>query len=92
MSEWRNNAACRNQPAADWFPDSMRNAERRREATQRAIAVCKDCPVRRDCDQDATGITHGIWAGVDRGQLGVEKPTRRKQSGKVKITRQGGQR
>ena len=68
LDTWRTRAACRGPETALFFPPS--NAERRedrdvREA--RAKAICRQCPVQRECLDHAVqfGEAHGIWGGLN---------------------------
>jgi WhiB family redox-sensing transcriptional regulator len=72
---WQVKAACRGPQAAAFFPPS--HSERKDERLDReraAKAICKTCPVRRECLDYAIRIRepHGIWGGlneVERKQL-----------------------
>lgn len=71
LHTWRARAACRGPETALFFPPS--NVERRedrqlREA--RAKAICRECPVRRECLEHAlsVGETHGIWGGLNEAE------------------------
>jgi WhiB family redox-sensing transcriptional regulator len=72
---WQVKAACRGPQAAAFFPPS--HSERKDERLDReraAKAICKTCPVRRECLDYAVRIRepHGIWGGlneVERKQL-----------------------
>ena len=67
---WRDQAACIGQ--SDLFvPRSIdENRYERWERQQKAKAICKECPVRRDClefalrEQGGRGPKVGVWAGV----------------------------
>jgi WhiB family redox-sensing transcriptional regulator len=57
---WRNKALCAGHPdRGAWFAED-------RETTQRAMAVCRACPVRSECLTFAlsTGPHDGIWGGT----------------------------
>lgn len=56
--DWHELTPCRDDPDA-WFPDAAKDAAD-------AILVCRVCPFRRECAQEAldTGATYGVWAGV----------------------------
>ncbi len=61
-NDWRSRAACRDHPCPDWwFPIIGTGAN--------AIGVCRGCPVRRDCGQDAADRDErfGIQAGFRCG-------------------------
>lgn len=49
--------------ATDWFPESK--AEMHSKTTERAKAICHECPVRLDCLCLAiyAGEKEGIWGG-----------------------------
>jgi WhiB family redox-sensing transcriptional regulator len=72
---WQVKAACRGPQAAVFFPPP--HSERKDERLDReraAKAICKTCPVRRDCLDYAIRIRepHGIWGGlneIERKQL-----------------------
>jgi WhiB family transcriptional regulator, redox-sensing transcriptional regulator len=72
---WQVKAACRGPQAAVFFPPA--HSERKDERLDReraAKAICKTCPVRRECLDYAIRIRepHGIWGGlneVERKQL-----------------------
>ena len=53
-------AACRGMPPARFYPPPGAAS-----AAAGAVAVCAQCPVRVECDQqaDATGEVYGIWGG-----------------------------
>jgi hypothetical protein len=60
---WTSQAACAGRDG--WFPD--RHGDGLRDAqVARAAAVCNDCPVWRECGEEALarGEQWGIWAGV----------------------------
>lgn len=58
---WMNDAACKGEPIATFFPRS-------RKDVKRAKALCARCPVRQKCaeyaSRDVTLV--GIWAGKER--------------------------
>ena len=57
-TEWRNRARCLHAEPALFFPTTQAD-------TEAALAVCAQCPVRRDCYEDAGGRGEewGIWGG-----------------------------
>jgi WhiB family redox-sensing transcriptional regulator len=68
VNTWRTRAACRGPETALFFPPS--NAERREDRDRRearAKAICRDCPVRRECLDYALEVSepHGIWGGLN---------------------------
>ena len=65
---------CAGMHADDWFPD--RKQRDWRDTANRAISVCRSCPLRVSCAVQALerGEHEGIWAGV----LMMPKVTARK--------------
>lgn len=65
---WQVKASCRGPQAAVFFPPSHSERKDERLARERAAkAICKTCPVRRDCLDYAIRIRepHGIWGGLN---------------------------
>lgn len=63
-AEWMARAACRGTATPDdWFPDQGGRA-----MTAKARAVCRGCPVQRECHAYAERgkERHGVWAGRAR--------------------------
>jgi WhiB family redox-sensing transcriptional regulator len=60
---WLHQAACRDMDTDLFFP--LGSTGSALEQTERAKAVCADCPVRRHCLEWAlaTGQNDGIWGG-----------------------------
>lgn len=58
---WEEQAACRGCDPALWFPEEY-------GGTADARAVCRGCPVSRECDTYATESRerHGVWGGINR--------------------------
>lgn len=67
---WWDEAACKDQPEVNWFPE-------RGEPTEPAKQVCDACPARDACLAFAVEehIEHGIWGGTS----GRERRTMRRQ-------------
>jgi WhiB family redox-sensing transcriptional regulator len=61
LGDWSTRGECRKHDPDLWF--SVVPAE-----TEKAIAICADCPVYLQCGQWAneTGQQFGVWAGIDR--------------------------
>ena len=60
---WQADAACRDADAEVFFSlDEQRQQE--------ALALCADCPVRRECLEHAlaNGEQYGIWGGLREGE------------------------
>lgn len=58
---WRAQASCAEVDPTLWDTDAP-------AGNKQAIRICGTCPVRAECDREASeqGIEWGIWAGVDR--------------------------
>jgi WhiB family redox-sensing transcriptional regulator len=76
IDTWRQRAACRGPETALFFPPSSTERREDRDAREtRAKAICRGCPVRRECLDHAlrVGEMHGIWGGLNeverRGML-----------------------
>lgn len=64
---WRNAALCRGEDPELWFPVGRSTNSPAMAQVEEAKAVCRGCPVRRECAEYAynAGQTAGIWAGHD---------------------------
>ena len=65
---WQLRAVCRGPDAVLFFPPShFERKEEKEEREQRAKAICRICPVRRECLEYALRIRepHGIWGGLN---------------------------
>jgi WhiB family redox-sensing transcriptional regulator len=65
---WQAKAGCRGPQSAMFFPPSHSERKDERLARERAAkAICKLCPVRRECLDYAIRIRepHGIWGGLN---------------------------
>ena len=62
---WMDDAACRGRRDVDFFPEIGYNGK-----APKAVAVCKTCPVQKDCLEFAVenNIDHGIWGGMSPQQ------------------------
>lgn len=62
---WMESAACRDLPTALFFP-----ADKDDGAAERAKAVCRSCPVRRDCVAYALAdpTLTGVWGASTADQ------------------------
>lgn len=64
-SAWYLHGACRNSDldTEHWFHHNPASP-----TSRKAKAICKACPVREKCLQDALSVpdTHGIWGGLDQ--------------------------
>ncbi|MFE3105968.1 WhiB family transcriptional regulator [Nocardia tengchongensis] len=66
---WRDRAACIGLPIEEFFPLGGPEVPERKAAVRAAKRVCKACPVRRACLDEAVknGDHYGIFGGVDLG-------------------------
>lgn len=56
--KWHRQAACRGRTDVSWFPE-------RGEPNDEALAVCRGCPVRAECEQAGVDLVeHGLWGGT----------------------------
>ena len=64
--EWHADALCNGMSPDIWFPSASTTATRP-DATLEARRICRQCPVRRQCADDAkaNGETWGVWGGLD---------------------------
>lgn len=67
-ADWRMSAVCRDMDPDVFFPDHGD-----RKAVERAVAVCRGCPVSGECDAFARSHPRilgypldGVWAGRPR--------------------------
>lgn len=84
---WRALAACRHTEPELFFPAaSAGTVDLSNAQAERAKAVCRACPVRRECLQFAlaTRQSYGIWGGmsererrVAQAKPGLTRPARR---------------
>ncbi|GGT26717.1 MULTISPECIES: WhiB family transcriptional regulator [Streptomyces] len=74
--EWQAEAACRGMKSSVFFspPGERGSARKHREA--RAVAVCRDCPVRPECRSfaEASRQTYGVWGGATERQRRAPRP------------------
>ena len=72
---WQIKASCRGPQASVFFPPAQfERKDEKLERESRAKAICRTCPVKRECLDYAVTIreAHGIWGGlneVERKQL-----------------------
>lgn len=75
LGEWRDQAECLGEDPAIFFP------ERNQTMATQAKGVCKRCPVKDDCLDEAisNGERFGIWGGMDQEER--RKEARRRRNG-----------
>lgn len=61
---WQTQAACANTNPAVFFPGDGKS-------TEPAKAICRGCPVKSECRQDAMdrGEKHGVWGGMSINEI-----------------------
>jgi len=64
--QWRLKAACADKNTTFWFPDETGHGF----AAQRALEICRGCPVRTECLDHAISKPeyYGIWGGMTAPQ------------------------
>ena len=68
---WQARAACRGPNTLLFFPPSHFERKDDRESREaKAKAICRSCPVRRECLDYAVSIReqHGIWGGLNEAE------------------------
>lgn len=60
IPNWQDNAACRGQAAALFYPADRGN----HPETRIARRLCADCPVRAECLEAGHRERYGIWGGL----------------------------
>lgn len=72
-TDWRESAVCRSVDPDLWFPDRGGNVAQ----TRAAVNLCKTCPVRRECLDDAMRAELGHGQGSRYGVSGGLTPRQR---------------
>lgn len=69
---WRLLAACRGKGPEIFFPTDWQGVERARD-------ICRDCPVRFECLEEALSMTYqyGVWGGESERSRRRMRETRR---------------
>lgn len=85
--DWHNRAACRGADLRLFFaPDGERAPERERRE-KKAKAICRECPVRTECLEQAIGADdrglivargeiNGVWGGMNEDERASERRKR----------------
>ncbi|MGH8909786.1 MAG: WhiB family transcriptional regulator [Egibacteraceae bacterium] len=78
---WRERAACLDEDPELFFPIGTTGPAI--EQAERAKAVCRRCPVRQECLDDAldTGQDAGVWGGMDEDERRALRRQRRRRHG-----------
>jgi WhiB family redox-sensing transcriptional regulator len=77
MDEWKVRAACREAPDKSVFFPERATEVATQNLVKQAKAICKRCPVRRECLDYALEHyeKHGVWGGTtERERRKLEKP------------------
>lgn len=91
--EWRQNAACLDEDPELFFPDGTTGAAF--DQIQRAKAVCRRCPVVRECLQWALDHNQdaGVWGGLNeeerRNIRRLHRPQSRGAQAKARVSANG---
>jgi WhiB family redox-sensing transcriptional regulator len=82
MLTWLESAACQDLDTELFFPISPKGPGQRQ--ADEAKAVCKTCPVQRQCATWAlaTAQEYGIWGGMDEEELVSARRRKRLGTGK----------
>jgi WhiB family redox-sensing transcriptional regulator len=77
--QWQAGAACRGMASAVFFSPPGERGHHRRNREQRAMEVCRACPVLDDCAAFAlsTRQPYGIWGGLTEHQRYIPRPESR---------------
>ncbi len=88
MGDWRERAECLNHDPELFFP--IGESRSYQLQIERAIEVCKSCPVVEECMTFAveTKQTHGVWGGTS--EKGLDAIRRRAARNKQKIPANAG--
>lgn len=67
--DWYDNAACRDNPNGNWFPDEAVDTGRSQNvppAVREAIRICGTCPALEPCRTHALTAREkiGVWGGL----------------------------
>lgn len=67
-TEWIKEAACGEEPVRTFF--LVKDERYKPGRFDRAMEICAECPVLRECDDYATRTKEkwGVWGGKDRGE------------------------
>lgn len=76
---WLTGAACKDHPGLPWDSDGPHRGYRPSGLLLEALEVCRGCPVRLDCleDADATEVQVGDIRGIRGGLTAPERLRRR---------------
>ena len=68
--EWQYQGACKNMDTEIFFLDHGTRAHKKKQQEQRAISVCKKCPVISQCLEHALKVPeyYGVWGGMTAEQ------------------------
>ncbi|MGV9355418.1 WhiB family transcriptional regulator [Streptomyces misionensis] len=64
--DWQRHAACRGMSSSVFYTAPGARGARRREVEQRAVEICRGCPVLQRCAEFAlsTRESYGVWGGL----------------------------
>jgi WhiB family redox-sensing transcriptional regulator len=68
--EWQYDGACNGVDPEAFFLEPSTRGKSKREKEQKAIAICKTCPVKQVCLEHALSIPEyfGVWGGMTEDQ------------------------
>ncbi|MFD7012478.1 WhiB family transcriptional regulator [Rhodococcus jostii] len=78
--DWQLQAQCRSMDARLFFPDDGVSRTTRKSLERLAKAVCRRCPVQRDCRNHAleANETYGVWGGTSESERRYFEPVPRR--------------
>ncbi|WP_320443241.1 WhiB family transcriptional regulator [Rhodococcus opacus] len=78
--DWQLQAQCRSMDARLFFPDDGVSRTTRKSLERLAKAVCRRCPVQRDCKNHALEAkeTYGVWGGTSESERRYLEPAPRR--------------
>lgn len=68
--EWQYEGACKNKDTEMFFLEHGDRAQSKRKKEQKALAICRTCPVIQKCLDHALKVpeTYGVWGGTTADQ------------------------
>jgi WhiB family redox-sensing transcriptional regulator len=68
--DWQYDGACNGVDPDTFFLDPLVRGKNKRDKEQRAVAVCRTCPVKQTCLDHALTVPEyfGVWGGMTEDQ------------------------
>lgn len=82
---WYDQAACAGRPTGLFYGPPDETLRARQERERAAKAVCRRCPVRRDCLKQAltSEADTGVWGGKNGKERTAERHRRQRRRGRA---------